>query len=91
MIFVIGAGDGIGTQQRLVVDFQANHDELAILEAQAALTRGAEAEQGIVPVMNAENFFKCQFAHDSSLPYNQKEFSMHLGVAGIIRLAQHIC
>ena len=67
MIFVVGAGNRVGTHQRLAVDFQADHDELAILEPQATLARRPEAEQRIVPVMNAQHLFQGKLAHDPLL------------------------
>ena len=44
VIFVVGAGDGVSAHQGFAVHFQADHNELAVLEAQAALASGAEAE-----------------------------------------------
>src|SRR5690606_9693201 len=52
MFLVIGADHGIGAQQRLVVDDQADHRELAIDKAEARVTRGAEAEQSVGPVVD---------------------------------------
>ncbi len=66
VVLVVGAGDGVGAHQRLAVHLQADHHELAVLEAQAALAGGAEAEQGVVPVMDAEHLFKRKLAHAGS-------------------------
>ena len=40
-----GAGDGVGAHQRAPLDFQADHHELAAVEAEAGVARGAEAEK----------------------------------------------
>ena len=44
-LLVIGAGHAVGAQQRLAFDLQADHRELAVLEAEARIARGREAEQ----------------------------------------------
>jgi hypothetical protein len=44
MLLVIGAGDTVGTHQRTTVDFQADHHELTIVEAQTAIASRLEAE-----------------------------------------------
>ncbi len=63
MVGMVGTGNAVGAHQRLALDFQANHDELAIFKAQAGVARGAEAEQGIVPVVYAEYALDVMIAH----------------------------
>jgi hypothetical protein len=60
VLFVIGAGDRIGAQQRFaVVTTQADHGEVAIGKAQRLVACGGEAEQAVGPVVNAQYaFFK---------------------------------
>jgi hypothetical protein len=65
VLLVIGAGDAVGTHAA-ALDFQADGDELAVDEAQGLVARGAEAEQGVVPVMDGKNGFGIQGAHGSA-------------------------
>lgn len=49
MLFVVGAHDAVGAQQRFAVFLaQANHGEVAVRKARAYVTRGGEAEQAMV-------------------------------------------
>src|SRR3546814_14087047 len=50
-LFVVRAGDAVRAHQRLAIDLQADHGELAVTEAQSGITRGREAEQRVVPEM----------------------------------------
>ena len=63
VLFVIRAGDAVGAGQWTALDFEADHDELAVLETQAGIARDAEAEQGVVPVMDAEDLGVVVVAH----------------------------
>ena len=56
-IGVVGAGHAVGAHQRLTFAFQADHGEVAVLEAKSLVARGAEAEQTVCPVMNRGNLF----------------------------------
>ena len=61
LILIVGAGDGVSTQQRAAVRLlQANHGEMAILKAEAGVAAGLEAEQGLIPVMDFEHRFLIQ-------------------------------
>lgn len=61
MLFPVGAGDGIGAQQRLAIDHQTDHDELAIdEEAETRIAGAAEAEEGVGPVMHPDHFLDAQ-------------------------------
>ena len=54
-LVVIGAGDAVRAQQRPPFDRHADHDEVAIAEAQCAVTCRREAEQRLVPVTDVED------------------------------------
>ncbi len=62
-LFPVGAGDRIGAQQRLAVHRQADHHELAVLEAQAGTARGAEAEVVGRPVADVQHAFDIERGH----------------------------
>jgi hypothetical protein len=58
MLFIIGTGNAVGTQQGFaVVTPQANHGEMAIGKAQRLIAGGGETEQTIGPVVNTQDFF----------------------------------
>ena len=62
--FIVGAGNGIGAQQRAaVVLLQANHGEMSVLETKTRVPAGRKAEQGVVPVANAFDGFGIQIRH----------------------------
>ncbi len=63
LVFVIRAGDAVGAQQRLLVDLQPDHREFAVAEAERGIAGGLEAEQGVGPVVNADNAFLVEVAH----------------------------
>jgi hypothetical protein len=64
MLFPIRAGDGVGTHERAPVWLlQTDHDELTVLEAQTWITGALETEEGVVPVMNAEDTLVIHVAH----------------------------
>src|SRR5690606_15952989 len=62
-VLVIRTSDTVGTHQRATLDFQTDHDEMAVLEAQTRITGGLEGEQGVGPVMYAEDSFGSEFGH----------------------------
>ena len=66
MLLVVRARDAVGASQRPALHLQPDHHELAVGEAQCAVPRGAEAEQGIVPVVHAQNALGRQVAHFGS-------------------------
>src|SRR5690348_9943277 len=68
VLFVIGAGYAVGAQERAAVDVQADHDELAVLEAQARVPRGRESELRIGPVLYRENALAAYRRQDGHLP-----------------------
>lgn len=62
-LFIVDAGSNrIGAQQRFTVHFKADHDELAALEAETLVTRGAEGKQPVGPVVNVKNGFLIKIA-----------------------------
>ena len=74
MLFPVRAGDGVGAHQRAaIVLLQTDHHELTILEAQARITGALEAEQRIVPVVDAEHALDVHIAHDDFLEELQRQ------------------
>ena len=67
VFFVVRAGDAVGPQQRLAFDFQADHDEVAVVEPQGRVTRGGEGEQGVVPVVHAQHALSIESSHVVSI------------------------
>ena len=54
----VRAGDGVGAQQRLAVDRQADHHEVAVGKPEGRVAGGGEAEQPIGPVVDlGDGFF----------------------------------
>jgi len=64
VIVVVGVREAEGAQQRAAFDLQPDHHEVAVAEAQAAVPGGLEAEEGIVPVVDAEDAFLADGAHE---------------------------
>jgi hypothetical protein len=60
---VIGARHAVGAQQGAAVDLEADHRELAVLEAKAGIAGGGEAEKRIGPVPDGKNFLSMECAH----------------------------
>ena len=58
LLLPVGAGDRIGAHQRLAVHLQAEHDELAVVETEAVVTAGGEAEVVRGPVADVERRFR---------------------------------
>ena len=63
VLLVVGAGDAVGAQQRSAAQRQAEHHELAVLEAQAGRARGAEGELRVRPVPDREHALAEQCRH----------------------------
>ncbi|MNV40325.1 hypothetical protein D3C71_1319260 [compost metagenome] len=64
MLFVVGAHDAVGAQQRLaVLATQANHREMAVGEAQRGVARGGEGEKTVGPVVDRQDAFVKKGAH----------------------------
>ncbi|MCY1550961.1 hypothetical protein D9M68_872560 [compost metagenome] len=61
MFGVVGAGDAVGAQQRLLVHAQADHGEVPVGETQRLVAGGGETEQAVGPVVHAQHalFQKC--------------------------------
>ena len=55
IFLIIGAGHGIGAQQRAAIHSQADHGKLAIDEAEGGVARGFEAEQPVCPMVNIQH------------------------------------
>jgi hypothetical protein len=56
MVLVVGAGDAVGAQSRLVIDLQSDHGEMTVFEAELRCAFSLEAEQAVVPVLDLGNF-----------------------------------
>ncbi len=67
MLFVVGADDAVGAQQRLVVHPKADHREVAILEPERRVTGRGEGEQLVGPVMDGQHTFFVESAHGISM------------------------
>ena len=63
LFFVIWADDGVGAHQRATLDFQTDHDELTIDKTQARIAGAGEAEQGVIPVVDAGDFLVINIRH----------------------------
>src|SRR5690606_3758400 len=63
VFFVVGAGDAVGTHEGLAFDFQADHDEMAVVEPQGRVTRGGEGKKRIVPVAHAQYALGSESCH----------------------------
>ena len=50
LLLVIGARHAVGAQQRAALDLEADHRELPVLEAEAGIAGGGEAEKRVGPV-----------------------------------------
>lgn len=68
IFLMIGTGDAVGARQGPAIDFQTNHYELSIGEAQAGTARAAKGEQAVVPVMDGSNGFSGEVAHVAGRP-----------------------
>src|SRR3990167_1173765 len=64
MLFPVRAGNRIGAHQRTAgFLLQADHHQLTILETQTRITGALEAEQRVVPMVNAKNALGVKIAH----------------------------
>ena len=63
VLFVIGADDAVGPQQRFVVHAQANHGEVAVGKPQRRVAGGGEGKQAVGPVVHGQNSFFVESAH----------------------------
>ncbi|MNL24189.1 hypothetical protein D3C87_1456130 [compost metagenome] len=63
VFFVVGAGDAVGPQQRFAFNFQADHDEVAVVEPQGRVTSRGEGKQGVVPVVHAKYALSVESSH----------------------------
>src|SRR5437868_4787927 len=66
-VLIIGAGHTIGAQQRSFTDLQTDHREFAVAKTKRRIAGRGEAEQGVGPVMDAENAFQIEVAHLSAV------------------------
>src|SRR5690606_10697159 len=66
IVFVVGAGNAVGAHQRLALDFEAQHHEMAVVEAQAGIAGGLEGKQRVVPMTYAEDLLGIESGHDES-------------------------
>ena len=70
---VVGAGDAVGARQRLAVDLEADHHELAVVKAQTGVARG--------PKLNRWSF-QWRTSRTVSVPYLLMAFLLRrLGLA----------
>ena len=63
VLLIIGADDAVGTHQRLAVDAQADHGEVAVGKTQRRVARGGEGEQALGPVVDAQHAFLVEGTH----------------------------
>lgn len=64
LLLVIGARHAVGAQQRPALDLEPDHRKLAVLETEAGMAGGAEAEQSVGPVLDGQNLLSVKRAHD---------------------------
>src|SRR5690606_10041038 len=57
LLLPVRAGDRIGTQQGLAADLEADHHELPVLETEAVVAGGGEAEVAVGPVADVQHRF----------------------------------
>ena len=62
----VGAGDGIGSQQRLAVDPEAEHDEVAVCESKTVRASSFEREQRVIPMGDFCYVFLDECGHGKS-------------------------
>ena len=62
-VFIVGAGDAVGAQQRLLADLEPDHGELAVPKPERGIARGGEGEQRVGPVVDAQDAFLVEMAH----------------------------
>jgi hypothetical protein len=67
VLFVVGADDAVGAQQRLVVHLQADHGEVPVGKAQRRVAGGGEAEKPVGPVVNGQHAFFEKCTHGGCL------------------------
>ena len=63
LFLVIGARHAVGAQQRPALDLEADHRELPVLETEAGIAGGGEAEKRIGPMPDRKNFLSIERAH----------------------------
>ncbi|MNZ80954.1 hypothetical protein D3C78_996080 [compost metagenome] len=63
VFLVIRAGDGIGAQQVLAVDLEADHGEVAVGEPQRHVAGGGEGEKAVGPVVDGQYAFFVECTH----------------------------
>ena len=78
VVFVVRADDAVGAQQRLVVDAQPEHREVAVGETQRRVARGGEGEQAVGPVVDALHRLFVECSHGSLCVSNQTGFQRWL-------------
>jgi hypothetical protein len=60
----LGARHRIGAHQGPTVDLEPDHRELAILEPEAGIAGGGEAEKRIGPMADGKDFLSIERAHE---------------------------
>src|SRR5271169_3669 len=65
VLLVIRAGQAIGAQQRPAGHFEPDHGELAVLKAEAGISRGGEAEKAVRPMPDRGDVFAVDRAHSA--------------------------
>jgi hypothetical protein len=60
---VVRAGEAVGAHHRLAADLETQHQEVPVLEAQSLVTCGREAEQRVVPVVDAQHGLSVLVTH----------------------------
>ena len=63
MVFVVGADDAVGSQERLVIDAQPDHREVPIAKAHGFVACGGEGKKFVGPVVDGQHPFFVEGAH----------------------------
>ena len=63
MVFIVGADDAVGPEQRLVIDAQTNHGEVPVAKTHGLVACGGEGEKFVCPVVDGQHTFFVEGAH----------------------------
>ena len=56
--------NAIGTHQGFALNFQAQHDKMAIVKAQTLIARGLKGKKRVIPVVYAQHTFGIICSHE---------------------------
>ncbi len=63
LLVIVRAGERVGTQERLALEFEPDHHELPVREPERGAARRREAEHAVRPVMDVEDGLAGKRAH----------------------------